>query len=216
MLPRMSGPSGGKRQPSDLRCRDPSPSDPFRRRLPTWSSTLGALPCVARFRLSKRLGSPASSMLSGDAAAVFVVRRLRHMAARAGSDGCRFCGCCSMDDGLRGLKAVLRNGGGHFAKRWWLLLDRRFAPALWSFAVDRRGAAVLLLIAVSSADVWAVCADRLPSAHASLGVKVTWLAPLVWVARELCVPYVFPWYLSITQAWVPTVIQIADITDRSA
>jgi hypothetical protein len=45
-----------------------------------------------------------------------------------------------------------------------------------------------------------------------IGVKVTWLAPLVWVACELCVPYVFPWYLAITQAWVPTVIQIADIT----
>ena len=48
--------------------------------------------------------------------------------------------------------------------------------------------------------------------RSQLGIKVTFLAPLCWVACELCVPYVFPWYLSITQAWVPTVIQIADIT----
>jgi apolipoprotein N-acyltransferase len=38
------------------------------------------------------------------------------------------------------------------------------------------------------------------------------LAPVCWVAVELCVPYVFPWYLSITQAWVPPVVQLAELT----
>jgi apolipoprotein N-acyltransferase len=37
------------------------------------------------------------------------------------------------------------------------------------------------------------------------------LAPLVMVAFELMVPFVFPWYLAITQAWVVPVIQVADL-----
>ena len=43
-------------------------------------------------------------------------------------------------------------------------------------------------------------------------VPVGLLAPLVMVVIELCVPQIFPFYLAITQAWVPPVIQIADIT----
>jgi apolipoprotein N-acyltransferase len=38
------------------------------------------------------------------------------------------------------------------------------------------------------------------------------LAPLVMVVIELCTPQIFPFYLAITQAWVPPVIQIADLT----
>jgi apolipoprotein N-acyltransferase len=38
------------------------------------------------------------------------------------------------------------------------------------------------------------------------------LAPLVMVAIELLVPQIFPFYLAISQAWVPPVIQIADLT----
>jgi len=41
---------------------------------------------------------------------------------------------------------------------------------------------------------------------------ITFVAPVVYVACELVVPYVFPWYLAITQAWVRPVIQIADLT----
>src|ERR1051325_5357832 len=32
------------------------------------------------------------------------------------------------------------------------------------------------------------------------------------VVIELCTPQIFPFYLAITQAWVPPVIQIADVT----
>ena len=46
----------------------------------------------------------------------------------------------------------------------------------------------------------------------SPGIPVTLLAPLVMVAVELVTPFVFPWYLAITQAWVPSVIQIAELT----
>jgi apolipoprotein N-acyltransferase len=38
------------------------------------------------------------------------------------------------------------------------------------------------------------------------------LAPIVMVACELVVPFIFPWYLAITQGWVAPVIQIADLT----
>jgi apolipoprotein N-acyltransferase len=38
------------------------------------------------------------------------------------------------------------------------------------------------------------------------------VAPLVMVTVELCMPQVFPFYLAISQAWMPPVIQIADLT----
>jgi apolipoprotein N-acyltransferase len=38
------------------------------------------------------------------------------------------------------------------------------------------------------------------------------VAPVVMVVIELLTPQIFPFYLAITQAWVPHVIQIADIT----
>lgn len=38
------------------------------------------------------------------------------------------------------------------------------------------------------------------------------VAPLVMVTFELLVPFIFPWYLAITQAWVVPVIQIAELT----
>ena len=39
-----------------------------------------------------------------------------------------------------------------------------------------------------------------------------WVGSVFMVGLELVVPFVFPWYLAITQAWVIPVIQIADIT----
>ena len=55
----------------------------------------------------------------------------------------------------------------------------------------------------------------------SWGVRRAWqrtgwplalLAPLVMVAIELLMPQIFPYYLAISQAYVPAVIQIADVT----
>jgi apolipoprotein N-acyltransferase len=55
----------------------------------------------------------------------------------------------------------------------------------------------------------------------SWGVRRAWqrtgwplavLAPLVMVAVELSMPQIFPYYLAISQAFVPPVIQIADLT----
>ena len=49
-------------------------------------------------------------------------------------------------------------------------------------------------------------------AQARLRLPLTLLAPLVMVTVELLTPQIFPFYLAISQAWVPTVIQIADLT----
>jgi apolipoprotein N-acyltransferase len=38
------------------------------------------------------------------------------------------------------------------------------------------------------------------------------LAPIVMVAFEMLIPFLFPWNLAITQAWVTPVIQIAELT----
>jgi apolipoprotein N-acyltransferase len=42
-------------------------------------------------------------------------------------------------------------------------------------------------------------------------LPLTLLAPVVMTALELVMPFIFPWYLAITQAWVLPVIQVADL-----
>ena len=44
------------------------------------------------------------------------------------------------------------------------------------------------------------------------GAPLVLLAPLVMVTVELLMPQIFPYYLAISQAFVPAVIQIADLT----
>ncbi len=44
------------------------------------------------------------------------------------------------------------------------------------------------------------------------GAPLVLLAPLVMVTVELLMPQIFPYYLAISQAFVPAVIQIADVT----
>ncbi len=102
------------------------------------------------------------------------------------------------------LTGIFANGGGFY---WIVGLLQRFGHLPWIAA-----APLFLLLVAYQALTFGLFAVILCRLRMHMGVKVTWLAPLVWVACELCVPYVFPWYLAITQAWVPTVIQIADIT----
>lgn len=71
---------------------------------------------------------------------------------------------------------------------------------------------VFLLLISYQAITWALFCHGLRRLRADGRVPVTWLAPIVFVAVEAAVPYVFGWYLSITQAWVTPVIQIAEIT----
>ncbi|HEY4186156.1 MAG TPA: apolipoprotein N-acyltransferase [Polyangia bacterium] len=58
--------------------------------------------------------------------------------------------------------------------------------------------------------LWSWLVHRLARRRPSL--PMAWAAPLVMVAIELLVPQIFPFYLAISQAWVPHVIQIADLT----
>jgi apolipoprotein N-acyltransferase len=53
---------------------------------------------------------------------------------------------------------------------------------------------------------------RLHDRRAQAGWPLAVLAPLVMVAIELVVPQMFPYYLAISVAFVPALIQIADIT----
>jgi len=99
---------------------------------------------------------------------------------------------------------IFANGGGFY---WIVGLLQRFGHLPWIVA-----APLFLLLVAYQALTFGLFAVIICRLRMHIGVKVTWLAPLVWVACELCVPYVFPWYLAITQAWVPTVIQVADIT----
>ena len=50
--------------------------------------------------------------------------------------------------------------------------------------------------------------------HARTGgrLPLAVVAPLVMVTIELAMPQIFPFYLAISQAWVPALIQIADVT----
>ena len=99
---------------------------------------------------------------------------------------------------------LFANGGGFY---WIVGLLQRFGglPFVAAFPL-------FLLLIGYQAITFGLFATLICRLRMHIGIKITWLAPLVWVSCELCVPYVFPWYLSITQAWVPTVIQIADIT----
>src|SRR6185369_12333020 len=71
---------------------------------------------------------------------------------------------------------------------------------------------IFLLLISYQAITWALFAHVLRRLNDRVKIPFVWLAPTVYVACELVVPYVFPWYLSITQAWVRPVIQIAELT----
>ena len=58
--------------------------------------------------------------------------------------------------------------------------------------------------------LWAWLVHRLARRRPDL--PLAWVVPLPWIAIELLVPQIFPFYLAISQAWVPAVIQIADLT----
>lgn len=102
------------------------------------------------------------------------------------------------------ITGLFANGGGFY---WIIGLLMRFGHMPFIAALP-----LFLLLVGYQAITFGFFAALLCRLRAQLDVKVTFLAPLCWVACELCVPYVFPWYLAITQAWVPPVIQIADVT----
>lgn len=99
---------------------------------------------------------------------------------------------------------LFANGGGFY----W------FAPFLERFGQLPRVAAIpiFLLLIAYQALTFALFAWALRRLCDRLGGGTTFYAPIVYVTLELCVPFIFPWYLAITQAWVRPAIQVADLT----
>ncbi|MFH0900137.1 MAG: apolipoprotein N-acyltransferase [Pseudomonadota bacterium] len=110
------------------------------------------------------------------------------------------------------LVGVAANTGGFY---WVVGLLERFAGLPWYAAIP-----LLLLLSAYQALVfvlfaWAVRSLRrqpnLPLTPTPPTMPMAVVAPLAMVTFELLLPFVFPWNLAITQAWLPHVIQIADL-----
>ncbi len=108
------------------------------------------------------------------------------------------------------LAGLVANVGGFY---WVSSLLERFGHL--PFVVALLG---LFLLAAYQAVVfwfffWVVRSIRIKSREQfGTPVPMVVLAPIVMVSFELLVPFLFPWYLAITQAWLPPVIQIAEFT----
>lgn len=102
------------------------------------------------------------------------------------------------------ITGLFANGGGFY---WIVGLLMRFGHLPFLAALP-----IFLLLIAYQALTFGVFALLISRLRRHIDLPVTLLAPLCWVACELCVPYVFPWYFSITQAWVPRVIQVADFS----
>jgi apolipoprotein N-acyltransferase len=100
---------------------------------------------------------------------------------------------------------LFANGGGFY---WIVGFLQRFGHLPLVAAIP----IFLLLVGYQAITftAFAYCIRKLHNHFPNSGI--TFIAPIVYVALELVVPFVFPWYLAITQAWVRPVIQIADLT----
>lgn len=100
-----------------------------------------------------------------------------------------------------------------FGFYWITELMTRHAAMPWIL-----GLAALLLLAGYQALVFMLFAAAVRGVRRHsreiLGrpLPMVLLAPLAIVAFEILVPFIFPWYLAISQARVPPVIQIAELT----
>jgi apolipoprotein N-acyltransferase len=109
------------------------------------------------------------------------------------------------------IAGLVANAGGFY---WITELMTRHAALPWILAVlallllAAYQAVVFLLFAVAVRRMRAISAG--PDTRAPLPMVL--LAPLAMVTFELLVPFIFPWYLAVVQAWVAPVIQIAELT----
>jgi len=97
------------------------------------------------------------------------------------------------------------NAGGFY---WITNLLMRFGHMHWLLAL-----VLFMLLAAYQGLHWGVFAYIVRRTQLRLpGLPMTLLAPVTMTAMELIMPFIFPWYLAITQAWVVPVIQIAELT----
>jgi len=102
------------------------------------------------------------------------------------------------------LAGTVASGGGFY---WITHLLIRFGHLPWAVAFGL----FVLMVAYQGLHFGVMAAvlrwvrDRAP------GIPMTLLLPVTMVPLEMAMPFIFPWYLSITQAWVVPVIQVADL-----
>lgn len=99
---------------------------------------------------------------------------------------------------------LLANGGGFY---WINGLLMRFGHLPFIAAVP-----IFFLLVGYQALAFGAFAWTVRRLRERIDLPMTLLAPVTMTAIELLMPFVFPWYLAITQAWVRPVIQIADLT----
>jgi apolipoprotein N-acyltransferase len=102
------------------------------------------------------------------------------------------------------ITGLFANGGGFY---WIVPFLQRFGHLPLIAAIP-----IFILLVSYQAITFSIFAWAVRRLDDRFAIGVTFLAPVVYVACEVVVPYVFPWYLAITQAWVRPVIQIADLT----
>jgi apolipoprotein N-acyltransferase len=120
------------------------------------------------------------------------------------------------------IAGLVANTGGF---SWITELLTRHAHMPWLLAVlallllAAYQAVVFLLFAVLVRRIRDVSSSGPPAAGNTAAPRapaaplpMVLLAPLAMVTSELVVPFIFPWYLAVVQAWVPPVIQIAELT----
>ena len=71
---------------------------------------------------------------------------------------------------------------------------------------------IFMLLVVYQALPFALFSWAVRRIHRQTRLPLVVLAPLLMVALEIGIPQMFPYYLAISQAFVPAVIQIADLT----
>ena len=99
---------------------------------------------------------------------------------------------------------IVGNAGGFY---WIIGSLERFGHLPWIVA-----ALLFLLLAAYQATVMLLFAWVTRTIRQRTTLPMTLVAPVVMVTFELVVPFLFPYYLAITQAWQLHVIQIADLT----
>ena len=106
------------------------------------------------------------------------------------------------------IAGIVANAGGFY---WIVGMLERFANLPTIAAVP-----IFLLLCAYQGVVfalfgWAYHVLRAPRGDRP-GLPAALAAPVTMVTFELAVPFIFPWYLAITQAWQRPVIQVADLT----
>lgn len=98
---------------------------------------------------------------------------------------------------------VVNLGGFYWVPQLLLRFGHIPLPGSW---------AIFTLLALYQGLPWAALAAGLAWLQGRKGWSTVLLAPPLMTAAELLTPMVFDWYLAITQAWIPPVIQVAEFT----